>query len=112
MLDNRIALTAVIGEVLGIILGLYCKISIVLIFLLIFLIYLILKKEDKKEKFKLISFKRYFRYVKIIFNKKVIRIIIIFSFISNSTVLYQNYKYENLYKNADGKDVKITGFRV
>lgn len=109
MLDNRIALTAVIGEVLGIILGLYCKISIVPIFLLIFLIYLILKKEDKKEKFKLISFKRYFRYVKIVFNKKVIKIIIIFSCISNSIVLYQNYRCENLYKNVNEKDIEITG---
>ena len=41
MLENRIALVAVIGEVLGIVLGLYCKINIVLIYLLIFILVLI-----------------------------------------------------------------------
>ena len=63
----------------------------------------------KRGKFKLISFKRYFRYIKIIFNKKVIKLIIISSIISNSIVLYQNYRYENLYKSVDNKNIQITG---
>ncbi len=66
-------------------------------------------KSNKTRKFKLISFNRYFRYIKIIFTKKVIRLIIISSIISNSIVLYQNYRYESLYKNVDNKNIEITG---
>lgn len=109
MLENRIILTAVIGEIIGIIWGLYCKISIVPIYLLIYIILKLFKKESSKKIFKLISFRRYFRYVKIIFCKKVIHIIIIFSCISNLVVLYQNYKYENLYKDIDQKEIELTG---
>lgn len=88
--------------------GLYCKISIVPFFLVLKLLYFIVKRETKR-KFKLISFKRYFRYIKIIFNKKVLKTIIVFSIISNSIVLYQSSRYENLYKGADGEVIKITG---
>ena len=69
MLENRRVLTAVIGYISGILMGLYCKISIVLFYILIFLIYLIIGNKSKKDKFKLFSFRRYFRYVKIVFNK-------------------------------------------
>lgn len=109
MLENRKVLTAVIGYISGILMGLYCKISIVLFYILIFLIYLIIGNKSKKDKFKLFSFKRYFRYAKIVFNKKVIKIIIIFSIVSNTIVLFQNYKYENLYKDLDGKNCKFQG---
>ena len=88
--------------------GLYLKISIVPFCLLILIIYKI-KDKNKHTEFKLISFKRYFRYLKIIFNKKVIIIIMFFGIISNSIVLYQNYKYDNLYKNLENKEIKITG---
>lgn len=108
MLENRKILTICIGYIIGIIMGLYCKISIVLIYLIFYLIYLILKKEEK-AKFKLFSFKRYFRYIKIIFNPKVIKLIIIFSIISNTNVLYQNHKYDNLYKNLESKNCEFTG---
>ena len=109
MLEKRPILIAVIGYILGILMGLYCKISIVLFYILIFLIYLIIGNKSKKDKFKLFSFRRYFRYVKIVFNKKVIKIIIIFSIVSNTIVLFQNYKYENLYKDLDGKNCKFQG---
>ena len=123
MLENRKILASVIGYIIGIILGLYCKISIALLYLIIFLIYLITSegkehressKHDLHEAktFKLISFKRYFRYIKIIFSKKVIKIIIISFSISNVIVLFQNYKYENLYKDFDGKDINISGIVV
>ena len=108
MLENRKILTLSIGYIIGIFMGLYCKISIVLFYLLVFLVYKY-RGNYKKEKFKLISFKRYFRYIKIVFNKKVIKIIIISSIISNSIVLYQNYRYENLYENVDNKNIEITG---
>lgn len=109
MLENRKVLTAIIGYIIGIIMGLYCKISIVLFYVVIYLIYLILGNKKKIGKFKLFSFRRYFRYLKIIFNNKVIKIIIIFSIISNTIVLFQNYKYDNLYKNLDGQNCNFKG---
>ena len=106
MLENRPIISCVIGYITGIILGLYCKISIVFLYLILLIIYLITYKQSKKE-FKLISFKRYKRYIKIVFTKKVIKIIIISSIISNSIVLYQNYNYDNLYKNLENQELKI-----
>ena len=112
MLENRKILTILIGYIIGIILGLYCKYSIVLFYLLFYLLYINFFKEHKTKKFKLISFKRYLRYVKIVFNKKVMKTIIIFSIISNFIVLYQNYRYENLYNGYDNKNIKIAGIIV
>lgn len=109
MLENRRALTAVIGYILGIIIGLYCKISIVFFYIFLYLIYLIFNEERTITEFKLFSFKRYFRYVKVIFNKKVIKIIIVFSVISNTIVLLKNYKYENLYKDLNEQKCNFTG---
>ena len=109
MLENRKVLTAVIGYILGIIMGLYCKISIALFYVLIYFVYLIFADKNKKKKFELFSFKRYFRYLKVLFNKKVIKIIIIFSIISNTIVLFQNYKYENLYKELNEQNCKLQG---
>lgn len=87
--------------------GLYCKINIVLFYLIFYLIYLIPKKQDKK--FKLISIKRYKRYFKIIFTRKVIIIIIIFSIISNSIFLFQNNKYQKVYNILDNKEITLQG---
>ena len=64
MLENRPIMCAVIGYIIGILMGLYCKISIVLLYLILIPIFLNLR-NNKKEKFKLISFKRYFRYINI-----------------------------------------------
>lgn len=108
MLETRKVLTAVIGYILGILMGLYCKISIVPFYIFAFLIYLVIGNKGNKN-FKLFSFKRYFRYVKIVFNKNVIKIIIIFSVISNTIVLFQNNRYENLYKNLDEENCKLQG---
>lgn len=109
MLETRKVLTAVIGYILGILMGLYCKISIVLFYIIIYLVYLIFANKNRKRKFKLFSFKRYFRYLKVLFNKEVIKIIVIFGVISNTIVLFQNYKYENLYKNLDGENCDLQG---
>ena len=81
MLETRKVLTAVIGYILGILMGLYCKISIVLFYIIIYLVYLIFANKNRKRKFKLFSFKRYFRYLKVLFNKEVIKIIVIFGVI-------------------------------
>ena len=109
MLEKRQILIAVIGYILGILMGLYCKISIVLFYVLIFLVYVVAKNKKRKNEFKLFSIRRYSRYVKILFNKSVLKIIIIFSIISNTIVLFENYKYENLYSNLDGKNCKLNG---
>ena len=112
MLENRKILTAVFGYIIGIIMGLYCKISIVLLYLIFYVLYLIFSRKQEKKQFQLFSFKRYIRYVKIIFNKQVIKIIIIFSIIANTIVLFQNNRYENLYKNLEGQNCKLTGIVI
>lgn len=109
MLENRKILSATLGIIIGIIMGLYCKISIVLFYVCIFIIVKIFAGKDKKKKFKLISIKRYSRYVKIIFTKKVFIIIVIFSIISNCNVLYQDNRYNNLYSKYDEKEVVCKG---
>ena len=100
MLENRPIVTIAIGYIIGIIMGLYCKISIVFLYLFFYIIYLICKKRKIKRKFKIISFRRYFRYIKIVMTKKVILIIIVSSIISNAVTIFENLKYENLYKNV------------
>lgn len=110
MLETRKILVATIGYIIGIIMGLYCKISIVPFYLLIYFMTKLCIK--KKNKFKLLSFRRYFRYIKVIFNKNVIGIIIVFSIISNTIVLLENYKYDNLYNKLDEKEVNVSGVIV
>ena len=101
MLENRPIVNIAIGYILGIIVGLYCKISIVFLYLPILTFIYVINNKLSSNKFKLISFKRYFRYVKIIFKSRVIIIIIISSIISNTNILYQNYKFDNLYKGIE-----------
>ena len=107
MLENRPIVNIVIGYIIGILMGLYFKISIVLLYLIIALILYLYPKSIKKTKFKLISIKRYLRYIKIIFTKKVLFIIIITSIISNTITLYQNSKFNNLYKNLENQELII-----
>lgn len=112
-MKQRPILVAVIGYMIGILWGLYFRFSIVLSYILILATYYMLKKffEFQKERhFKLLSFHRYSRYLKLIINTKVIFIFMIFSSISNGIVLLQNEQYENLYQ--DGEMVEITGIVV
>ena len=85
--------------------GLYFKWSIAFLYLLITAVYLtILKIKNRKntnKTFKLLSMKRYFRYIKLILNRKVVLCFSIFSIISNSIVIYQNQKYDNKYTNEE-----------
>ncbi len=112
MLEKRPIVNITIGYILGIIMGLYCKISIVFLYGIIFFIYSIKKisiNSNKINKFKLISFKRYFRYVKIIFTRKVVLIIIISSIISNSIILYEDKKYYDFYSEYENNNISIVG---
>ena len=73
-MKERPILVAVIGYIIGILWGLYLKNSIVPFYILIFATYYIFTKINSKQKrkFKLLSFSRYIRYIKLIINKKVI----------------------------------------
>ena len=129
---------ATIGYIIGIIWGLYFKINIALFYVCIIAIYLLYKRKfilwycikrfliyelyrffygkekytEKnkipKSKFKIISFKRYFRYAKLIINQKVILVIAIFSIISNVVISLKEMEYKNIYK-LDGNTVNIVG---
>ena len=105
---KRPIVVIVIGYIIGIIWGLYINFSIVLFYILIY----ILKKlfyRKREKKFKLISIKRYFRYIKLIFNQKVIFIMVISSIISNTILIFQENRYETLYKE---ENIKIEGIII
>ena len=103
---KRPILLAVIGYIIGIIVGLYFSKSIVLIYVPITVVYYIYKyrSKSKKSKFKLISIKRYLRYIKIYLNSKVIVLIIFSSIVSNTIVIFQNKNYEKIYNNLYKKE--------
>ena len=88
--------------------GLYFNFSIVFLYLFIVAIYIIKNKliknntiKIKKERLNLLNPKRYFRYFKLFINSKILIVICIFSIISNSITIFQNRKYENLYKDKE-----------
>ena len=129
---KRPILIAVIGYIIGIIVGLYFRFSIVPLNILVIAILLICRKNKKKElklqrnnrtktklkklSFKILSFsfiKRYFRYLKIFLNSKTILVIIIFSSISNSIVIYQNKNYEKIYNTlSELENLELTGIII
>lgn len=114
---KRPILVAIIGYIIGIIVGLYIHTSIVPFCVLIIATYLIYKKsannKRKNQKLKLFSIKRYFRYIKILINSKIILMIIITSIISNTLVLIQNQKYEKIYKElSKTKNLTLTGIII
>ena len=104
----------VIGYIIGIIWGLYFHFSIVLLYILIAILFykknqknsimsLLLNffrkcfKSKKNTSFQLFSIHRYVRYIKLIFTKQVICFMTISSIISNTILIFQEKKYENLY---------------
>lgn len=112
-MKERPILVAVIGYMIGILWGLYFNFSIVLCYILMIATYYMIKeffKSYKKRKFKLLSFSRYSRYLKLIVNSKVIFILMISSIFSNGIVLFQNNQYDNLYQ--DSENIQITGIVV
>ena len=103
---KRPILIAVIGYIIGIIVGLYLKNSIVFFYVSIIAIIFIIKYLNKKQvhKFKLLSLKRYVRYIKIYINSKVIILLIISSIISNTIVILKNKQYEKIYNQLSNKE--------
>lgn len=103
---KRPILIAVIGYIIGIIVGLYFNFSIVFFYILLFAIYFLNKnfiKSNKRKKFKLISIKRYKRYLKLYFHKSTIFLVLIVSVISNTIILFQNTRYKNISNMLDEK---------
>lgn len=114
---KRPIVVAIIGYIIGIIVGLYLQISIAPFCILIIVTDIIykqfLKNKRKHQKLKLFSIKRYFRYVKIFINSKVILLIVITSLISNTLILIQNQKYEKMYTLLSSKEnIKLTGIVI
>ena len=112
---KRPILVAVIGYIVGILWGLYFEISIVSFYVIIAVGYLLIKriqkkKGKKKNKFELMSLKRYYRYIKLVFKSNIICFIVIISIISNTIVIFQNKKYNYLHRYD--KTVKVTGVVV
>ena len=78
--------------------------------MLIYFLKQILKGKSKKEnRFQLFSIHRYFRYIKIIFNRKVIIVFLVSSMISNTILQFQEYRYEHLYRE---ENIKVEGVIV
>lgn len=125
---RRPILIAMIGYIIGILVGLYLKISIVPFYFLVIAIYKIKQiykaKKDKieeenniksrknkkvkgnktRKKLKLLSLKRYIRYLRIYINSKIIFLILISSIISNSIIIIQNKKYEQIYNSLEKQE--------
>ena len=111
---KRPIVVIVIGYIIGIIWGLYFHFSIVLLYILIAILFykknqknsimsLLFNffrkcfKSKKNTSFQLFSIHRYVRYIKLIFTKQVICFMTISSIISNTILIFQEKKYENLY---------------
>ena len=96
---KRPIVVMVIGYIIGIIWGLYFDFSIVLLYIFITILYClkICFRSQKYKKFQILSIHRYLRYIKLIFTKQVIFLIIISSIISNTILIFQEKRYENLY---------------
>ena len=108
---KRLILIVVIGYILGIIWGQYLKISIVPLYILITIIHILYSIISKKHrKFKLFSIHRYFRYLKIFFNIKIILSLCISSFISYQVVQNINKTREHIQKiYSEQEKISITG---
>lgn len=100
-MKERPILIAVIGYMIGILWGLYFNFSVALLYIFIAAIYFISKTFLSKNKWNILSPRRYIRYIKIFFNRKSIYLIVIISIISNLIVNFQNEKYENVYKDGE-----------
>lgn len=114
---KRPILVAIIGYIIGIIVGLYLHKSIVPFCILVIVTDIIykqfIKEKRKHQKLKLFSIKRYFRYIKIFINSKVILLMVIASLISNTLILIQNQKYEKMYTLLSSKEnIKLTGIII
>lgn len=68
---------------------------------MIIAIFTIKRKIIKNNKFNIKSILRYLKYLKLFINKKTILIIIIISVLSNLIMLYEKYRYSNIYEEKE-----------
>ena len=102
---KRPILIVAIGYIIGILWGLYFKFSIALLYIFLATIYVFIRLFfNQKRKFKLLSFRRYLRYLKLIFTKNVLFLILITSIISNLIVLNKENTRNNMQKYLNGID--------
>lgn len=106
---KRPILVAIIGYILGIIVGLYLHISIAPFCIILIAMYIIYKNTNYKNKqrnnkLKMFAIKRYFRYLKIFVNAKVIAFVLISAMVSNTIVLLQNQRYKKIYNELSEKE--------
>lgn len=85
---------ALVGYIIGIIWGLYFNISIVPFLILIWLIFKGISIFKIKKR-------KWIRYKNVFLSKKILWILFSGCVISNTIVLFQNYQYQNLYKNIE-----------
>lgn len=104
---NRPILIVVVGYIIGILWGLYLQTSIVLLYVFLAIIYIIINLKYKKRKFKILSIKRHFRYLKLIFKINTILVVVISSFISNSIIKYKESKYEKIYQLTEVNSIGV-----
>ncbi len=107
-MKERPILVAGIGYIIGILWGLYFTFSIVLCYILFLSSYFLIRKFLKKEKnktFKLLSWTRYRRYLKILFDRKSILILIVVSILSNAYILNLNQEYEKAYQEEENMEI-------
>ena len=104
---KRPILIAVIGYIIGIIWGIYNKSIFPYCLGIIAIMYILKKFLNHRNKFRILSIKRYLRYVKLYFNKTSLILIIIMSFISNIVVLEFNKEYEEIYQTEG--EIKFIG---
>ena len=105
-MKERKILIVTLGYIIGIIWGLYCKCNIAFLYFLISIsIAIIIKTRKSKHKFKILSFSRNLKYLRIIINYNTIVIIFISSLISNFITNRLNYKYDNLYKDIQSLEI-------
>ncbi len=93
---RRPILIVVIGYIIGIIWGQYLNLSIVPLYIFITICLYIMKFFSSPKKFKVFSIYRYFKYLKIIINAKILLILFLSSFISYNIVISKNQKREIL----------------
>ena len=93
---RRPILIVVIGYIIGIIWGQYLNLSIVPLYIFITICLYIMKFFSSPKKFKVFSIHRYFKYLKIIINAKILLILFLSSFISYNIVISKNQKREIL----------------
>ena len=93
---RRPILIVVIGYIIGIIWGQYLNFSIVPLYIFITICLYIMKFFSSPKKFKVFSIHRYFKYLKIIINAKILLILFLSSFISYNIVISKNQKREIL----------------